>query len=441
MKHKQSFQYFLALLILAMILSACGGKPAVTATAVTGGQEATPTQAPAGGKVTLKILHNWGPSDSKGPPLQAIFDDFMKENPDIKIETDIAADFDIPTKVETAYLAGQEPDLVLSNLFSQTYKWADKGIIVPVDQYIKDWGLEGKFREIAISTWTINGKVVGFPLEGYVWPFWYNTKIFKELNLPLPKTWDEIIADTPQIKAAGYEVVSAGANDDSGFYTFETFLISSMKPEEYAKYKMEGNLASYPNAVKAVEQFVKVRDAGVFPKDAAGLQGEAVNNLFYSGKAAIWQGGSWFFGECPEAMRPDVVIGGVPLTNPTVWDKNWVLSGFDAKAVWITRNGAKQIDAVKKLIQFLYKPENIARFVITAGMPPPLKDVPIEESKLNSVFVQSLKWGDSLHYVSFPPSAPGVDTSQIGKDLWLPTTTAEQIVQGIDQAYKEGLGK
>ena len=406
-------------------------------------KEAAPTQPPASSEpVTVTVLHNWGPSDSKGPVLKKIFDDCMVANPGLKIVTDIQVDADIPNKAETSFLAEQEPELILSNMFPQTYKWIDTGLTVPINDYIKEWGLDGKFRENALSTWTdTKGRIMGFPLEGYNWPMWYNTKIFKELNLPIPTTWDEVLADAPKIKAAGYDVVSVGGNGDSGWYMFMTFLFNSLTKEEMAKYYQEGHLANYPNAVKAIEQFVKLRDAGIFPKDAPGLQEEAVNNMFYSGKAAMWSGGSWFYGEAPEAFRPDVMVGGIPLTTPTVWDKNWVLTGDDAKAVWITRNGVKKIDAVKKIVQCIYSPENIGNFVVEAGMPPPLKEVKIDETKLNPIFMQTLKWGDKYSYTSLPLGAAGVDTSQAFKDLWLPTTTADMIVKEIDQAYMEGLGK
>jgi multiple sugar transport system substrate-binding protein len=366
----------------------------------------------------------------------------MAANPEVKIVVDVAADTDIIQKVETAFLAELEPDIVLQNAWPPlTTSWVDKGVIVPVDNYLKDWGFEGKFKDEALRSWTFKNKLIAFPLEGYTWPFWYNTKIFTELNLPIPTTWDEIIADAPKIKAAGYEVVAAGANDDSGYYTFSNFLQGSMTSEEFAKWLMEGHLASYPNAVKAIEQFVKARDAGVFPDDAAGLQGEAVNNLYYTGKAAIWQGGSWFFAECPEEIRKVSVVGGVPLPTPAAWDKNYVNGGYDGKGVMITRNGFKKLDTVKKLIQFFFTPEHIGWFVQQAGMVPPLKEVKVDETQLNNIFMQTLQWGDKYWVPPVFPGLEGVDISQIAKDLWIHTTTADMIVKGMDQAWLNVLGK
>jgi len=433
-----AIRFLCVCILLSLLMSACGGTGTISPTEK---PAAEPVQPTAIEEVTINVLHNWGPSDSKGPVLQKIFDDCMADNPGLKIIPDIQTDVDIPTKAETAFLAEQEPELVFSNQVNPIDKWTDSGLAVSVNDYLTQWGLDGKFRDKAIKTWTDpKGQVVGFPLEGYNWPMWYNTKIFEELNLPLPTTWDEVLADTPAIKDAGYEVVAIGSGD-SGWYLFQTFLLNSMTTEEVTKFAAEGHLADYPNAVKAFEQFVTLRDAGVFPKDAGGLQEEVVNNMFFTGKAAMWPGGSWYYGELPAEMAQFVTVAGVPLTTPTVWNKQIIMSGDEAKGIYITRNGVKKLDAVKKVIQCIYTPENIGNFVEEAGMPPPLKEVDVDESKLSPVFAQTLQWGDQYQYVSLPVYAPGVDISQVWKDMWLPTTTADMMVQTIDQAYVDGLGK
>jgi multiple sugar transport system substrate-binding protein len=173
--------------------------------------------------------------------------------------------------------------------------------------------------------------------------------------------------------------------------------------------------------------------------------GEA-NELFYSGKAAMWQGGSWFFGEAPTAMAadlvPEVVVAGFPLPSGSTYTKPTLVAGFDAKGVFITRNGAKKLDAIKRLIQYLYQGKNIAGFVETAGMPSPLIDTSdVDQTKLSPFFAQSLAWGDSVTPLHFYPSPAGVDTSQVFQLAWQPDSTAEQIVAAFDQAYEEGMSK
>jgi multiple sugar transport system substrate-binding protein len=427
-------------LTLVLVLSACGPATKEPAT------EPVVSELPAE-EVTLNILGNWGPTDSKGPALQEIFDAFMTAYPNITIVFDIKPDTDIDTAVETAFMAGQEPDIVFQgpNVPEQT-TWIPQGVIIPVNDFITEWGFEGKFVQAGIDNFTYDGNLVGFPLEGFVWPFWYNTKIFNELNLPIPTTWAEVIADAPAIKAAGYEVVATAGLSNAGDITIGSFLASSLPTAELTTMLAEGHYADYPNAVAAIEQFVAARDAGVFPASVAGLQEADANNLFYTGQAAMWQGGSWYFGECPEEMYPNVQLGGVPFTASTAWNKQQVDAGYFAKGVFITRNGATKLDAVKKFVQFLFTPENMGKFVEQAGMISPLMETTVDETKLNPIVLQSAKLSGKYDLVSWPAGLPGtvnpigVDYGQALRDAWLPTMTAEMIIHEIDQAYLDGLG-
>ena len=115
------------------------------------------------------------------------------------------------------------------------------------------------------------------------------------------------------------------------------------------------------------------------------------NTQFYSGKVAVSHFGAWAYGEAPKELLPDLQLGGFPIPADSPHKAPVYYSAYTGKGIWITPNGAAKMDAVKKFVQFIYKPEMMARFVEQAGMTPPIKDVPVDQSKLNPLFVQSLK--------------------------------------------------
>lgn len=225
--NKRILPISIALLVIAsMVMTACGAPQATAPAAATSAPAATlapaATAAPAE-KVTLTIWHNWGPDDAKGAPLQSIFKDFMAANPDIVIKDEVYVDADIPLKVETSSAAKQEPDLVFVQRVGSPFTWTDSGITLPVNDYIKSWGLDKLFKESALVEYTqADGKIQAFPLEGYTWPIWYNKSVFEKAGIPLPTTTDDLISAAKAIRAAGDQPVIASGIDDMGGYLFSS---------------------------------------------------------------------------------------------------------------------------------------------------------------------------------------------------------------------------
>ncbi|MGQ9785122.1 MAG: ABC transporter substrate-binding protein [Anaerolineae bacterium] len=399
--------------------------------------------APPAQKIVLKVMDNWGnQTDAKGPPLLSIFEDFMKAYPDVVIEEEVFADTEIPTKVETAFLAGEEPDIVFQNYGLGTLTWVDDGVVIPVTDLMEQWGLKDKFKEEALRQFTDSqGRISSFPLEGFTWPMWYNTKILKEAGVDeIPKTIDALIEAAQKVRAAGYQPLVVGGADWTGQALFDLIKSSVMTDQEAGAAYQYGGFSKNEKFVKAVELFVKLRNAKVFADNAEGLEFASMNEMYFSGKAAMMHGGAWSFAECPEETRQVTIVSGFPLPPDSPHVKPIYASGYLGKGVWITRNGAKKMDVVEKFIKFFFQPEMIARFVEQAGMTSPLKETPVDESKLNPLFAQTLKWGDSLESVEvmdlyIPPKA-WEDLWKVTKKAFLPDTTVEQILADFDQAWE-----
>ncbi len=414
---RKPFMILLALLTIgSMLFSACGGaqttaaptNPPPTSAPATNPPPTNPpptnppptnppptaTTAPSATTppepVTLNIVHNWGPDDAKGAPLQSVFADFMKANPDIIIKDQVFVDADIPLKVETASAAKQEPDLVFVQRVGSPLTWTDSGIALPVNDYITQWGLDGKFSDTALANFTNpDGKIQAFPLEGYTWPIWWNTKVLKAVNADIPTTTDQLIDVAKKVRAAGYFPAIASGADGMGQYLF-TLIVQSMMTDADAAKALGGGDWTVPSAVAGVKLFVQLRDAGVFVDGVEGIDYASGNTRFFEGKTLMSHFGAWSFGEAPKELLPDITLGGFPLPAGSPHKLPVIYSAFTAKGIWVTPNGAAKLDAVKRFIQFFYQPDMIARFVEQAGMTPPLKDVPVDQTKLNPLFAQSL---------------------------------------------------
>ncbi len=446
------------LVITSLLLTACGGPqatapaatvpaatiPAATAPAATA-PAATDTAVPVptatskpAEKVTLTIWHNWGPDDAKGAPLQSIFKDFMAANPDIVIQDSVYVDADIPLKVETASAAKQEPDLVFVQRVGSPLSWTDSGVTLPVNDLITQWGLDGKFKDVAVSNFTqADGKIQAFPMEGYTWPIWFNMSVFKAAGVAVPTTTDELIADAKKIRAAGDGPVIASGSDGMGQYLFTLIVQSTMTDEEAAKALGDGDW-TVPSAVKGVQLFTQLRDAKVFVDGVEGIDFATGNTTFFTGKTAMSHFGAWSFGDVPKELLPNIQLGGFPLPAGSPHKAPIYYSAFTAKGIWITPNGAAKMDAVKRFIQFIYQPAMIARFVEQAGMTPPLIDVPVDAAKLNPLFVQSLNMPAEVAETPdfFLPAKVQPDMARISQEAFTPGTPADKILADLTALYQ-----
>ncbi len=447
--NRKMFSLTIALLaVFAMILSACGTAPTPVPTNPPPEPPATekpteppaPTEAPTAAPepVTLTIWHNWGPDDAKGAPLQSIFKDFMAAYPNITIQDSVYVDADIPLKVETAMAANQEPDLVFVQRVGSPITWTDAGIAIPVNDLIKEWGLDGKFKESALADYTqADGKIQAFPLEGYTWPIWYNKAVFEKAGVPLPTTTDELIAAAKAIRTSGGKPVIASGADGMGSYLFTLIMQSTMTDDE-AKQAMGKGDWTVPSAIAGVKLFTQLRDAGVFVDGVQGIDFATGNTDYFKGDVGMSHFGAWSFGDAPKELLPNIQLGGFPLPAGSPHKMPIIYSAFGAKGIWITQNGAKKMDAVKDFVQCIYQPEMIARFVEQAGMTPPLKDVPVDTSKLNPLFVQSLSMPVEVAMTpdNYMPPAIQPDFGRITQEAFTPGVTAEKILADLAALYK-----
>lgn len=464
MKSRFSHSILSILILLSVVLSGCAQAQPTPEAATQAPPAATtapqPTQAPPTSTtapaptevpptptaelVTLNIMHNYAPDDSHHAAIEQTFADFQKANPDIVIKEEIFSDTDIPIKVETAFVAGQEPDILFNNSPLSNQTWIDKGVTIPLDQYLTEWGFEGKFVPEAIkSKYDPKGRLTAFPFEGFTWPVWYNTDILQKAGVGIPKTTDELIEAAKKIRAAGYEPFTVGGIDWSGYAVFTTIVQLKMSDAEMAEVFGKGGFAKNQNALEGIKLFTQLRDAGVFATHSEGLQADAMNAMFFSEKAAMMQAGSWSYAELPATMQDHVALGGFPiLASDSPHEKPVIYAGF-GKGVWVTRNGAKKLDAVRRFIQYLYTPEVIGNFVVQTYMASPLLEAKVDPSKITPFMQKSIDYVKDATIIDItdnyvPPKAFDA-LYKASADAFIPGATPEEIAAEFDKVFVEYL--
>lgn len=86
--------------------------------------------------------------------------------------------------------------------------WAAAGYLAPLDKIAPPGVLDDLQKDIAgfaLKDMTYNGKLYGLPYYADTISFLYNKKILAQAGIPVPQTWDEVMAAAEKLKAGGMQ--------------------------------------------------------------------------------------------------------------------------------------------------------------------------------------------------------------------------------------------
>src|SRR3954451_7208095 len=223
----------------------------------------------SGGKVSLSFLVDNGAETVKiGNQLAK---DFTAKNPNIEIKVETRpAGTDGDNLIKTRLSTGDMSDVFLYNTGSLFQAIAPEKNLVPLDDQPYVGQLEDNFKK----TVTAGGKLYGAPIGTFsAGGVMYNRAVYSKLNLQVPKTWADFMANSAKIKAAGIDPIIQTYQDT---WTSQLFVLGDFhnvlinEPDFPDKYtKNQAKYATDPYAVKGFERQQQAHDAGYFNKDFA----------------------------------------------------------------------------------------------------------------------------------------------------------------------------
>lgn len=186
-------QRLAALFAVATIVAACGGTQTSTGSPPTSAGPATPSTPPAASSDTgaaspsavTGTVQLWYLEDPEFTFLPAIKERFEAAYPGITVElTEIPEDGYV-TKVDTALLAGQPPDIG----FIYEPRWMKAGSVMPLDDVVASAGIDlSTFNQTAMSPCELDGKLYCLGSLGGSVQVIYNKAMFDAKGLPYPST-------------------------------------------------------------------------------------------------------------------------------------------------------------------------------------------------------------------------------------------------------------
>ncbi|SDN93364.1 carbohydrate ABC transporter substrate-binding protein, CUT1 family (TC 3.A.1.1.-) [Paenibacillus sp. yr247] len=252
--------------------------------------------------------------------VQKIVDQFEKENPNIKVEVQPVKYDDYYTLLKTKVASGDVIDVFSLNSGSNTKSIVDGGYLLD----LTDQPFMKNFEPSVLKDQATDGKNYIMPLNSGPIAVFYNKKIFKELGLEIPKTWDALMAAAKKIKDSGKTPFALGWKDgwplamwDTRDLPSNTALIAN-QPDFFEKIeKGQAKFADNPAVKVTIDHAKQYFEYG--NKDQLGVDYNGAVDLFAKGDAAMMYMGTWPLQDIekknPDLYKNDVGYFPYPFSN------------------------------------------------------------------------------------------------------------------------------
>ncbi|MDR6555535.1 extracellular solute-binding protein [Paenibacillus qinlingensis] len=277
-------------------------------------------------------------------------------------------------KLRAEMAAGNPPEVF--DLFggTDTKDYVKANRLLDLTPILQELGLTDKFY--SFDEFTVNGKIYGIPMAGYVEGLYYNKKILADQGIQAPQTWAELVAAAAKLKAAKITPFAMAAKDSWVI----NMMINTMWVRTAGTDSIEGFLNGSkhwtdPDVLKAFEQYQSLIQKDYFQDGSLALAYAEQQNTFSSGGAAFMFDGSWANTPLLDPEK-SVIAQHVGFMNfPTMGGPGdgFINGGWSNAYGFSQKVTPEQLIAIKEFIKQMYTESMQKRQLVEEGMPPAMK--------------------------------------------------------------------
>lgn len=254
--------------------------------------------------------------------MEQIADEYAADHPGFSLN--LITTPDRPSyiqKYETLAAANKLPELFDTDATPFAQKLASQGRMIDVDALLDDLGLAEDYREAALGYQRFDdGSLYMVPFEFQLEFFWYNTALFEAAGVTVPATLDDFPQLCRDLRAQGITPIALDGQDQWPLERYMAYYPFRMAGPQYVQDLKNGDASfSDPAGVAAAEWLSELGEAGCFQEGFSSTGYADAQALFTSGKAAVYNIGTWELGNlATEALDPGVRDDVDYFTLPTV---------------------------------------------------------------------------------------------------------------------------
>ncbi|WP_031037381.1 extracellular solute-binding protein [Streptomyces sp. NRRL F-5650] len=242
-------------------------------------------------------------------------DAFNKAHPDGRIDDTTFQNDAYKTKIKTAIGAGQAPTIIWGWGGGTLRTYAEAGQVEDLTPWFDEHPdvKKGLFPS-SFGAATVDGRIYAMPCET-VQPIilYYNKKVFDQVGVEPPESWDDLMALVPRFNAKGIAPLSLGGQSRWTNMMWLEFLFDRIGGPEVFQAVVEGEKDAWsnPDAITALTKVQELVKADGFVRGFSSITADsnADQALLYTGKAAMMLHGAWSYG-IQQADGGDFVPGG-----------------------------------------------------------------------------------------------------------------------------------
>lgn len=316
---------------------------------------------------------------------RAVYEDliaaFEAANPGITVEFEAFEASSYATILSTALAGESGPDMMMVRAYGAFEAVAGADYLMPITQ--DDVPGLASMNETALLAQTLreDGEIYGVPFASQTMLVIYNKGIYDQLGLSEPDTWDELLANAQAIEDAGMFAFANGTATAWQNETIVSALGSSTIGQDFFREVVAGTTDfTDPRFVAGLEKVQEI--SNYFPDGFTGLDYASSQQLFVSGLAAMFAGGSFEIANFRN-QNPDLEIGVFAAPGPSADDAKLVGVFFDGG--YAGNASTEHAEAVKKFLAYTATTEFGQVFANELRNITPIQGVTLTDDLLNEV--------------------------------------------------------
>lgn len=286
--------------MMVLLLSGCGG-----------GNESSGSGG-EGEKVSISIWHNWTGQDAKAVAMRKIIEDFRADHPEIEVVDEGLPTDGLRTRLRTVAAADEMPELFVMFPDAMTKEFVKGNLLQPIDDELNanpEW--RDNFIPNALDGFTVDGKVYSVPMNLAPSSFvFYNDALFKQHNVKVPETWEELQTAVQSFKENGVIPIALGnkTNWVAQSTFFSTVADRITGTDWFLKAaQQDGAKFTDPEFIEALKMFQELGELGAFQEGFNSLDETQMMQLYFQGNAAMVINGGWALANLVNNAPPEVL--------------------------------------------------------------------------------------------------------------------------------------